>query len=135
MAHVTVTGINGPDGLKSLASAFDNAARVAPEQARKVVQKGLLNIKSDWRSEWTGLSNAPALASAVTYDTVQAGDRVSGEAGPDTDRRQGDLGNLVEYGSVNNAPHPGGLPALERERPRFAKALADLAAAELERRR
>jgi hypothetical protein len=70
MGSVRVTGIDGPDGLKSLAADFDEAARVAPERTRQVVQKGLLNIKNDWRREWTGLSNAPSLAGAVTYPAI-----------------------------------------------------------------
>jgi hypothetical protein len=129
MVQVRVEGI---DGLRRLAADLDAAAHVAPEEARKVVAKGALNIKKDWRRAWTGLRHAPALPYAITYDTKLTGDRASAEIGPDKDRRQGALGNLIEYGSVKNAPIPGGLPALEREAPRFEKALTDLAARTLE---
>lgn len=135
MAQVTVSGVDGPDGLKALAADLDRAAAVAPAVARQVVQRGALNIKTDWRREWSGLSHAPALHRAVGYDTWVTASGAAAEIGPDTDKRQGYLGNVAEYGTVNNAPHPGGAPALERERPRFAKALEDVAADELERRR
>jgi hypothetical protein len=134
MDQVRVTGIDGPNGLKALAADLDAAARVAPDEVRKVAQKGALNIRNDWRRAWAGHAHAPALPRAVTYDTMQVADRVMAEIGPEKEKPQGSLGNLFEYGSVNNAPIPGGLPALERERPRFEKALEDLIARSLDRR-
>lgn len=102
----------------------------APEEARRgvrpVVQKGLLNIKKDWQARWRGLSHAPALSSAISYDTKETPSGASGEVGPDKEKRQGDLGNIIEYGSMNNPPHPGGAPALEAEEPRFMRAMEDL---------
>lgn len=131
MDQVRVTGI---DDLNRLAAELDTAAGVAPEEARKVVAHGAFNIKKDWRQAWTGLAHAPALPYAISYDVRQVGGRVAAEIGPDKDKRQGALGNLIEYGSVNNAPRPGGLPALEREAPRFEKAMEDLAVRALEGR-
>jgi hypothetical protein len=124
---VTVTGIDGANGLELLAADLAHEAKIAPAEARKVVQKGLLNIKGDWRKRWTGYPHAPRLPAAITYDTKQLGGRIDGEVGPDKDKPQGDLGNLFEYGSVNNAPIPGGLPALRTEEPKFTKAMEDLA--------
>ena len=100
-------------------------AQVAPE-VRKVVAKGALNIKQDWAKRWAGLSHAPALASAVNYDVKAGPGGAEAEIGPDKSRRQGALGNLIEFGSINNAPHPGGGPALAAEAPKFEKALADV---------
>lgn len=122
----TVTGIDGPDGLNALVAELTRAADVAPAEARKVVQRGLFNIKKDWRQRWTGYPHAPRLPYAISYDTKELGGRIEGEVGPDKDKPQGALGNLFEYGSVNNAPIPGGLPALEAERPKYEKALDDL---------
>jgi hypothetical protein len=102
----------------------------APEEARRgtrpVVQKGLLNIKKDWQARWRGLSNAPDLPSAISYDTKETPLGAVGEVGPDVEKPQGYLGNLIEFGSVNNPPHPGGLPAAEKEEPRFLRAMEDL---------
>lgn len=89
-----------------------------------VVAKGALNIKTDWRQRWSGLSHAPALASAITYDMTVGVGTIGAEIGPDKAKRQGALGNLIEFGSRNNAPRPGGGPALNTEQPKFEAALA-----------
>ncbi|MET7395619.1 hypothetical protein ABZS66_19225 [Dactylosporangium sp. NPDC005572] len=85
--------------------------------------KGALNIKNDWRQRWSGIAHAPALGSAVTFDVFYTLTAVNAEIGPDKQRRQGALANLIEFGSENNAPIPGGLPALQTEEPKFALAL------------
>jgi len=117
---VTVSGMDEWETV--LAKANED---VTPE-ARKVVSKGALNIKNDWRRRWSGFRYAPALPYAVTYDTAEEGTRLSAEIGPDKDKRQGALGNLLEFGSVNNAPRPAGSPALDAEQPRFERAIEDL---------
>lgn len=118
--NVTVTGTAD---LKALAAELDAAARIAPAETRKVVAKGALNIKKDWQDRWSGLKHAPALPSAITYDSHETPTGGWAEIGPDKAKRQGALGNLIEYGSVKNPPRPGGAPALEAERPKFEKAL------------
>lgn len=107
-------------------------ARMLPE-ARAVVAKGAVNIKKDWAGRWSGLAHAPSVGRAVTYDLVNLLTAVEAEIGPDKERRQGALGNLIEFGSVNNGPIPGGLPALQAEEPRFLAAIEQLAADVLER--
>lgn len=102
------------------------ASRKVPAEVRKVVQKGSLNIKNDWREAWTGHAHAPSLPYAVTYDTTVKGTVVEGEIGPDKDKRQGALGNIYEFGTPNNAPIPGGQPSLDAEEPRFIAALQAL---------
>jgi hypothetical protein len=102
----------------------------SPEKARKgvrpVVERGCLNIKRDIQRRWRGLGSAPALSSAVTYDTRPTPLGAVGEVGPDKKRRQGALGNVIEFGTVNNPPHPAVGPAGEAEEPRFARAMEDL---------
>lgn len=100
-------------------------AQVHPE-VRQIVSKGALNIKQDWAKRWTGLSHVPHLPGSVNYDLKDSPAGVEAEIGPDKGRRQGPLGNLLEFGSINNAPHPGGGPALAAEAPKFEKALADV---------
>ena len=114
------------DDMDGLIRDLDKGADVVQTGVRPVVDKGCLNIKTATQKRWTGLSNAPALARAVTYDTHLTPTGAWGEVGPDKDKRQGDLGNLIEYGSVNNAPRPGLAPSLAEEDPRFGKALEDL---------
>ncbi len=121
-----VVSIDGAHGLEILAADLGQAAEDALPEVRRVVQKGALNIKKDWRQAWSGLDHAPRLPYAVTYDTEEKRTSVTAEIGPDKDKRQGALGNLIEYGSVNNAPIPGGAKALRAEEPRYEKALGDV---------
>lgn len=114
------------DDMDRLIRDLEQAPDVARKGVRPVVAKGCLNIKTATQRRWTGLSNAPALARAVTYDTHLTPTGAWGEVGPDKAKRQGDLGNLIEYGSVNNPPRPGLAPSLAEEDPRFGKALEDL---------
>lgn len=94
---------------------------------RPVVTKGATNIKNDWRKRWTGHPHIPALPRAINFDVAELGYRLSAEIGPDKDRPQGPLGNVIEYGTSKNAPIPGGAPALAAESPRFEKAIAEAA--------
>lgn len=131
--QVKVTGVDGANGLEALAADLERAADMAPAEVRKVVGKGALNIKTDARRRVEGLAHAPAYPRAITYDTAVTPAGASAEIGPDKSKRQGSLGNVIEYGSVNNPPHPHLAPALQAERPRFEKALEDLAVKSLDR--
>jgi hypothetical protein len=115
------------DGLSELSALLHSTAEDAREQGRRVVAKGSLNIKQDWRERWKGHPYIKALPFSITYDTQLTATGASGEIGPERGKRQAPLANLIEYGSVNNEPLPGGKPALEAEEPRFRKALEDLA--------
>lgn len=118
-----------PD-LAVLAVTLDSAADDALPEARKVVAKGLLNIKNGARRRVTGLQHAPAYPYSITYD-MDPGE-ASGEVGADKSKRQGALGNLIEYGSVHNPPRPHIGPEADAELPRFTKAIQDLAVEALE---
>lgn len=122
------------DDLRSLIADLRDATEEALPEVRKVVAKGALNVKDDWRRRWEGHPHIRALPGAISYDTAVEGDTASAEIGPDKARTQGPLGNLIEFGSVHNAPIPGGLPALAAEEPRFEAALMDLAEKLLEQR-
>jgi hypothetical protein len=120
------------EGFDDLAALLRTASNRAPEEARKVASKGALQIKNDWRRRWSGLAHAPAIPFAIGYDVRSSGGTVEAEIGPDKAKRQGALGNLLEYGSIHNAPIPGGAPALRAEGPKFTKALEDMAVRLLE---
>lgn len=113
--------------LKQLTAGFERGAAIAPVEARKVVAKGLLNIKTDARRRISGLAHAPAYPSSITYDTRFAPAGAAGEVGPDKSKRQGALGNLLEFGSRNNPPHPHLGPAADAEEPRFVAAMTAIA--------
>lgn len=113
--------------VRKLVATLRNVPKVTARGERQAIQKAAYNIKRDWQREWTGLRNLPGLASAITYETWESGTGPQAEVGPESGRRQGPLAPIVEFGTINNPPHPGAGPALLREQPRFEKALADLA--------
>lgn len=113
-------------GLKEWRGVLEEAATDVVPEARKVVARASLNIKKDAQRKISGLAHAPHYPRAIGYDTAVSGTRVTSEIGPDKNKKQGALGNLLEYGSVNNAPlaHLG--PALDYEVPNLERYLADL---------
>lgn len=128
MTSVTVTS----DGLNDLRVALDDARREAVDEARKVVQRGAFNIKRDARRFASGIAHAPAYPYSIGYDTWTTGTTVRAEIGPDKDRRQGALGNILEYGTVNNPPYAHLGPALDIEGPKFVDAVERLGVDALE---
>lgn len=117
---VTSTGIN------ELAVALESAAENAVDEGRKVVSKGALNIKKDARRFASGIAHAPSYPYSIGYDTKVSGTTASAEIGPDKDKRQGALGNILEYGTVKNAPFAHLGPALDIESPKFVAAVEKL---------
>lgn len=109
-----------------LVAALDKAVYDTPAEVEKVVAKGALNIKNGARRRIGRPAHAPAYANSITYDLQRWGMGAVAEIGPDKGRRQGALGNLLEYGSVNNGPIPHIRPAADEELPRYEKAMDDL---------
>lgn len=105
------------DKLRADVTQFPQGAM--PIFRRAAVETATL-VRDTARSNASGMAYAPAFPYSITYDF--AGDTHGGgvlgafvgadfgkydivmEIGPDKDRRQGALGNLIEYGSVNNPP-------------------------------
>jgi hypothetical protein len=122
--RMTVKAVGGHE----LVALLGHAASVAWRESDRVLERAAVNIKKDWAQRWTGHPHFPALPRAVSYDVFHSfAGNSHAEVGPDKNRRQGALGNIIEFGTPKNAPIPGGLPALAAEAPRFDKALGDLA--------
>lgn len=92
-----------------------------------------MNIKNQWRESAIGSSgrHARLYPYSITFDTkTSAGNVVETEIGPDKGRPQGPLGNLLEFGSVNNGGSGDGQAAADAEEDRYldelAKTMSDL---------
>lgn len=116
--------------LEALAAAIAQAAAEVDRRAERVVSRGAVNIKSGWRANAAATAGAHArlYPMSIGYDppVVVPGVGVSVRIGPDKGRPQGALGNLLEFGSVHNAPHNDGGRALLAEQPRFEAAVEQL---------
>ena len=117
--------MNG-EGLAGLTYELSGAVAQAEAGAAKVFAVGANKIKKSWRASASGLAHAPAYPYSISYDMTGA---TSAEIGPDKGMRQGALGNLIEYGSVNNPPHNNGERALDEELPHVEEHLAALGTA------
>lgn len=106
-------------------------ARMVPKIVA-VLKRGAKNIKDDWRDAWSGHAHIKHLPRAISYDINYGMSHISAEIGPDKEVSQGPLGSLIEYGSVQNAPIPGGAPALAKEEPKFFAQMEQLAAGVLD---
>lgn len=100
---------------------------------RAVVKKGALNVKRGWRRRWTGHPSIRHLPRSLQFDLDEQGQTVTAAIGPDfaKDALQAPLSHLIEfanteYGTLANAPLPGGQPSLDEEEPKFVDALANL---------
>lgn len=76
---------------------------------RKAIEVTARNVRDTARENAHGMAHAPAFPYSITYDIHGDGNRATGsqlvaDIGPDKDLPQGALGNLIEYGSVNNPP-------------------------------
>lgn len=92
---------------------------------RPVVSRGALNIKRDMQADAQGHPKSKHFPRAITYDTVDNKSEIRAEIGPDKDKPQGALGNLLYFGSSKNAPVLDINGPLDREEPKFLKAIDD----------
>ncbi len=123
------------DDVTTLAEQLRRAGSEAlVREVEAVVKKGAVNIKRDWRKnakESAGRA-APVYPYSITFDgpVRLPGHRIEAEIGPDKDKPQGALGNLIEYGAPrqNTAPHNDGKRAADKEQDKFAEAVLKTAA-------
>ena len=106
--------------LHKLSADLTKAGLGAAVKARAIALKGGLNIQRTARDLVDGRPTLPAYPSSITTDVGQEGTTIYAEVGPDKDKAQGPLGNLIEYGTTEKSPpipHLG--PALDQEEPNF----------------
>lgn len=113
--------------VEAYADMLIDSTGVAPAEARKVVAKGALNIKTDARKRRSGSKHFPKLDRAIDYDTQDTPGGGWAEIGPNHDKPQGNLGHIPEDGALRTAPEPYMRPAAETELPKFEKAMEALA--------
>lgn len=122
--------------LNQLAASLENVAANAGKNVRQAVEITSRKIKDGWRDKLKGSVYLPALPYAITYDVTTfsgfGASVIQSEIGPDKDRNQGALGNISEFGTVNNPPRGFGLATLQENLKDYEDGLA-LALADAER--
>lgn len=112
--------------LDEFATDLRDAGARAASKAVAVVHRGANNIVRDARSLAPSGPHTPAYPYSITYDLEITGGSIIAEIGPDKDKMQGALGNLLEYGTSEQPPHAHVGPAFEREVPNVELYIADL---------
>ncbi len=113
-------------GLADLAEDLRGAGRRYSGQVPAIIKRGAQNVKKDAQHRISAQftqRHARLYPGSITYDLTVSGGRVTAVIGPDKEKRQGALGNLLEFGSSRNAPLPHLLPAFEAELPKTEQAL------------
>lgn len=112
--------------LGALARELELAAATMPARAAAVVAKAAVNVKQEARRNATASSGSHAkkYPATIGYDVVDGG--LGAEIGPKR-QGQGNLGPILENGSVNNPPHRDLGRALDAEEPRFLAEAAEIA--------
>lgn len=116
-------------GLRELEHDLAFARDHVIEETKKVVGRGSLNVKEDAQRIIRAASHRgylPHYPRSIGYEVTARGTTVTGVIGADPAKLQGGLGDLLEHGSVNNAPIPHTGPALDAEAPNLARYMEEL---------
>jgi hypothetical protein len=106
------------DDLESLSLSFLRAAAAIEPVAAGIVERNAKAVQATWRATWpwSGSRHLRKLGDSVTYDAQGT----EAEIGPIKGKgRQGSLGHIIEFGSINSNAHPGGGPAAMKQAPVF----------------
>lgn len=118
--------------LHKLAADLGTVPATAGPFIHSAVKVTSLRVKNSWRSGTSGIRGAPALPYAIGFDIFtdasQTGSVIVSEIGPDKEKNQGALGNLVEFEGDKSGgldSHEGvGEASLERNEADFEKGLS-----------
>jgi hypothetical protein len=116
------------EGLNELQADITQAGAQALPRARQALQVTAPKVRDDARAFASGLAHAPLYPRAITYDTTLGPLWAEAEIGPDKNKPQGALGNVLEFGTVNNPPHTHLGPAADRNAPDLERGLSAAAA-------
>ncbi|MEV7422869.1 hypothetical protein [Streptomyces sp. NPDC091212] len=100
-------------GARETAAALMRSIALMERNTTTAVAVTAGKIKRSAAQRISGHAHLPAYPATITYDVKRGAAGPEAEIGPDKGRSQGPLGNLIEYGSRNNAPIPHLGPALE----------------------
>jgi len=95
--------------LHKLSADLGEVPRRSSKNLRQATEVTARNVRDTARANAAGMAHAPAFPYSITYDITGSGDsgigsNIEAEIGPDKERPQGALGNLIEYGSIKNPP-------------------------------
>lgn len=103
------------EGFEETRAILADAPHQIQQHGHQAVEVTARKMKDDMRGRAERIAgrHAAAYPASITYDITPPGDTVRAEVGPDKERRQGALGNLLEGGGPHSNPHPHVTPGFE----------------------
>lgn len=90
--------------VMKLAADLGKASKKVYDEADRIAEKTALLIKNSMQREARSNGRTQHFAGSISYDRAAKLGAIGYEIGPDKDRTQGALGNLLYFGSSNNGP-------------------------------
>ena len=113
--------------FRALAADLGKASREVFKEAEKVTEKAAHNIKATMADDAKSSGTYRHFAGSISYDRAMSVGQIGYEIGPDKDRTQGALGNILYFGTSKNAPVLDVEVGLRKEAPEFEKRIGDMA--------
>jgi HK97 gp10 family phage protein len=112
--------------LERLVADLRDADQWTQLKARDLVEKAGERVRDEAR-RLAPRRGLPHYAKAITSEVIveRSTGTVAAEIGPERGG-QGSLGHILEFGTSRTPPHAHLGPALDREAPRFERALSDI---------
>jgi len=111
--------------LKRLAESLAGAPLRARPLLRSANKKSARHLRDRMRSDAAGIGHAPHFPASITDETKSLRSDITTEVGPDKAMTQGALGNILYFGTSNNAPVLDINAPLDAEGPEFEKAVGE----------
>lgn len=120
--------------VAELATDLGKVGRKSLPAVLKAGNRSAMGLRDEMRHEASGIGHAPAFPSSITWDRnpLAGFGAAEWEVGPDKDRRQGALGNILYFGTANNGPVVDVNAPARRQEADIAERFADAAMDALE---
>jgi len=113
--------------VRRLAADFGHAGDDAILEIDKVVERGALGMKKTMAEDAANSGHYKLFAASISYDRRYGFGSIAYDVGPDKDRPQGALGNILYFGTSNNDPELDIEVGMRSEGPPLERNLADVA--------
>lgn len=113
--------------FRALAADLGKASSKVFKEAEATTKKAAQNIKETMRADAKSSGSYKHFSGSITYDRAMSVGEIGYEIGPDKDMTQGALGNILYFGTSNNAPVLDMEVGLRKEAPEYERRMGDLA--------
>lgn len=113
--------------FRALAADLGKASREVFKEAEKVTEKAAHNIKTTMADDAKSSGTYRHFAGSISYDRAMSAGQIGYEIGPDKERMQGALGNILYFGTSKNAPVLDVEVGLRKEAPEFERRIGEMA--------